>query len=164
MAISADGFIAKKNGDSDWVSPVDTVNFKKAMEEHGCIIVGRKTFDQYQDEIYPVDGVTNIVITSDKSRKSDKPNVHFLTDSVEEIIEIIKQKGHDRALLIGGGTTNASFLKAGAIDEMILSVHPLILGNGIKLFESDEVSVKLELISETKLEEGLIQARYQVLK
>ena len=164
MAISADGFIAKKDGDSDWVSPVDTANFEKAIKEHGCIIVGRKTFDQYQGDIYPIDGVTNIVVTSDKALKSDKPNVYFVAGSVKEIIESIKQKGHDKALLIGGGTTNASFLNANAIDDMILSVHPLILGNGIKLFESEEVDIKLELVSETKLEEGLIQERYKLLK
>jgi dihydrofolate reductase len=87
-----------------------------------------------------------------------------VTGSVEEIIEAIKQKGHDKALLIGGGTTNASFLNANAIDEMILSVHPLILGNGIKLFESKEVEIKLSLISEVKLEEDLIQERYKLLK
>lgn len=164
MAISADGFIAKKNGDSDWVSPVDTANFEKAIKEHGCIIVGRKTFDQYQGDIYPIDGVTNIVVTSDKSLKSDNPNVHFVTGSVEEVIGAVKQKGHDKALLIGGGTTNASFLNASAIDEMILSVHPLILGKGIRLFESEEVDVKLRLISEVKLEEGLIQEKYKLLK
>lgn len=164
MATSADGFIAKRNGDSDWVSPVDTANFEKAIKEHGCIIIGRKTFDQYQEDIYPIEGVTNIVVTSDKSLKSNELNVHFVTGSVEEIVEAIKQKGHDKALLIGGGTTNALFLKAGVIDEMILSVHPLILGNGIKLFESEEVDVKLSLISETKLEEGLIQEKYKLLK
>lgn len=164
MATSADGFIAKKDGDSDWVSSVDTANFEKAIKEHGCIIVGRKTFDQYQGDIYLIDGVTNIVVTSNKSLKSDKPHVHFVTGSVEDIIEAIKQKGHDKALLIGGGTTNASFLNASAIDEMILSVHPLILGNGIKLFESKEVDIKLSLISEVKLEEGLIQEKYKLLK
>jgi len=164
MAISTDGFIAKKDGDSDWVSPVDTANFEKAMQDNGCIIVGRKTFDQYQGDICPVKGVTNIVVTSDKSLKSDESNVHFVTGSVEEIIEVIKQKGHEKALLIGGGITNALFLKAGAIDEIVLSVHPLILGNGIKLFESAEVDVKLRLISETKLDEGLIQGKYKILK
>lgn len=164
MATSVDGFIAKKDGDSDWVSPDDTANFEKAMKDNGCIIVGRKTFDQYQGDIYPVKGVTNIVVTSDTSLKSDKPNVHFVTGSVEEIIRAIKQKGHDKALLIGGGTTNALFLKAGAIDEMILSVHPLILGNGIKLFESEEVDIKLRLISEARLEQGLVQIKYKIIK
>ena len=48
MAISVDGYVAKKDGDSDWVSPVDSVNFEQKIKETGCLIVGRRTFDQYQ--------------------------------------------------------------------------------------------------------------------
>ena len=72
MAISADGFIAKKDGNSDWVSPVDTLNFERAIKENRCIIVGRKTFEQYKEELYPIEGVTNIVVTQNNSLKSDQ--------------------------------------------------------------------------------------------
>lgn len=66
MATSIDGYIAKKNGDSDWVSEVDAANFEQKIKEMGCIIVGRKTFDQYQGDLYPVPDVTNIVLSSNK--------------------------------------------------------------------------------------------------
>lgn len=164
MAISVDGFIARKNGDSDWVSPVDVKNFEQAIEEHGCIIVGRRTFEQYQGDLYPVKGVTNIVVTSDRSIKSSHPDVSFVSEPVENILKFIEKKGHTKALLIGGGTTNASFLTAGVIDEVILSVHPLILGDGIRLFADGEQDVKLSRIFVEQLSEGLIQIRYKVMK
>lgn len=164
MATSIDGFIAKKDGDSDWVSPVDTENFEKAIQENGCIIVGRRTFEQYQGDLYPVKGITNIVVTSDTNKKSNDDNVHFVNGSAEQIISFVKSKGHDKALLIGGGKTNALFLNAGVIDEIVLSVHPLVLGDGIKLFEGEENDLKLEFISSQQLDEGLVQIKYAVKK
>lgn len=163
MAISIDGFIAKKDGDSDWVSPVDSANFEQKIKEKGCIIVGHRTFDQYQGDLYPVKDVTNIVLTSDSSLKSEKDNVVY-AQSPSEAIKLVQRRGHDKALLIGGGTTNGLFLREGLIDEIFLSVHPLILGNGIKLFEGVETDIKLEFLDQKKLGEGLIQLHYQVSK
>jgi len=163
MAVSIDGFIAKKDGDSDWVSPVDSTNFEQKIKEKGCIFVGRRTFDQYQGDLYPVKGVTNIVLTSDLSLKSENDDVIY-AQSPSDAIKQAQEKGHDRALLIGGGTTNGLFLKEGLIDEVFLSVHPLILGNGIKLFEGIETDLKLRFIDQKELGEGLAQLHYRVVK
>lgn len=162
MAISIDGFIAKKNGDSDWVSPVDSANFEQKIKEKGCIIVGRRTFDQYQGDLYPVKDVLNIVLTSDSSRKPEGDNVVYV-QSPRDAVKVAQDRGHDKALLIGGGTTNGLFLKEGLIDEVFLSVHPLILGNGIKLFEGAELDLKLEFLDEKELGEGLTQLHYKLL-
>lgn len=163
MAISIDGFIAKKDGDSDWVSPVDSANFEQKIKEKGCIIVGRRTFDQYQGDLYPVKDVTNIVLTSDPSLKSEKNNVVY-AQSPKGAVKAIQERGHDKALLIGGGTTNGLFLKEGLIDEVFLSVHPLMLGSGIKLFEGVETDIKLKFLDQKELGEGLTQLHYQVVK
>ena len=163
MAISIDGFIAKKDGDSDWVSPVDSANFEQKIKEKGCIIVGRRTFDRYQGDLYPVKDVTNIVVTSNSSLKSEQDNVVY-AQTPKEAIKLAQGRGHDKALLIGGGTTNGLFLKEGLIDEVFLSVHPLILGNGIKLFEGIETDLKLRFIDQKELGEGLAQLHYRVVK
>lgn len=163
MAISIDGFIAKRDGDSDWVSPVDSANFEQKIKEKGCVIVGRRTFDQYQGELYPVKDVTNIVLTSGPSPKAEIDNVIY-AQSPSDAIKLAQTKGHDKALLIGGGITNGLFLKEGLVDEVFLSVHPLILGNGIKLFEDIETDIKLKFLDQKELGEGLTQLHYQVVK
>lgn len=162
MAISIDGFIAKKDGDSDWVSPVDSANFEQKIKEKGCIIVGRRTFDQYQGDLYPVKNVTNIVVTSNSSLKSEGNVVYVQTPS--EAIKVAEERGHKEALLIGGGTTNGLFFKAGLIDEIFLSVHPLVLGSGIKLFENAETNIKLEFLDQKEFGEGLTQLHYRVIR
>lgn len=162
MAVSADGYIAKKDGDSDWVSEIDSAIFNKKTKEIGCIVLGRKTFDQYHGQLYPVKGVTNIVVTTDKTRRSEEDVV--FVNSPQEVIQIAKEKGHDKLLLIGGGIVNGMFLNEGFIDEIFLDVHPLILGDGIKLFENCEVNIKLKLLEVKQLKENQVLLHYRVEK
>lgn len=162
MAISTDGFIAKKDGDSDWVSQVDFAIFQGKIKETGCIIVGRRTFNQYHGEMYPVKGVTNIVLTTNNFSKKEEKT--FFVNSPKEALQVAKKEGHNQVLLIGGATTNGMFLKENLIDEMYLSIHPLILGEGIKLFEDCEVSVKLKLLGLKQLRDDLIQLHYLIKK
>lgn len=161
MAISADGFIAKKDGDSDWVSEADFPYFEKKINEAGCIIVGRKTFDQYYDDLYPIEGVTNIVLTTNSTVPAKNHNVIF-ADSPRQALQIAQQKGLKKVLLIGGGHVNGAFIQENLIDELFLSVHPLILGEGIKIFESFNKQVELALVSSKLVEEGLVQLHYAI--
>jgi len=163
-AISLDGFIARKDGDSDWVSETDWPVFESEMQKAGCIIVGRKTFEQFLDELYPVEGVTNIVLTTDEGKEKEEGNVVYTAKSPSDVLELAKSKGYDTCLLIGGGNANASFIEKNLIDEVMVTVHPLILGDGIRLFESSEVDIQLERIETKELDEGLVQIIYKVKK
>jgi dihydrofolate reductase len=164
MAISADGFIAKKDGDSDWVSEVDTLNFEKTIKDAGCLIVGRKTFEQYEGELYPMKDVYNVVLTNNKEKNKETNGVLISSKPPMEVLKLLNQKGFKSAVVIGGGTLNTSFLKERLIDEIYLSVHPLILGNGIKLFENTQDFVNLKLEGVEKLEDNLVQLHYKVIK
>lgn len=163
MAISLDGFIATSDGDSDWVSPVDSKEFEKQVAEAGCIVVGRRTFDQFRGELYPIQGVTNIVMT-EKKQFTDKNRDVVFVHSCQQALTSAQQRGHDQVLLIGGGQVNGAFLQTNLIDEITVSVHPIILGSGIKLFEAFEKQVDLHFVSSQQMEAGLIQLRYTVSK
>lgn len=164
MATSIDGLVATTDGDSDWVSEVDAASFEKEITQKGCIVVGSKTFYQFLHDLYPVDGVTNIVLSKTKTSDDDMPENVCFAATPERALEVAAAKGHEQILLIGGGTTNAAFLKKKLIDEIIISVHPLILGQGIHLFEKFKEQVDLEQISSENLEEGLVKIVYKVIK
>lgn len=164
MAISADGFIAKEDGDSDWVTEEDGALFEQKILEAGCFFVGKKTFNQYYDELYPIKKVDNIVLTNSVQSASDKnANVHFI-GSPQKAIKLAQKLGHHEVMLIGGGSTNGTFLEAGLIDEVILSVYPLIFGNGIRLFGNSSQQLDLKLLSTNKLLEGIVQFHYELKK
>lgn len=161
LAISADGFIAKPNGDSDWVAPGVELLFKNRAKEAGCLVVGKKTFEQYQGMMYPMDGVTNIILTTTPDPKITGV---FFANSPAEVINLAKEKGCTDILVAGGARTSAAFLEAHLIDEIFLSVHPLILGEGMKLFEGVMSEKGLKLLSSINLEGGLVELHYEVLK
>lgn len=164
MAITIDGFVARKDGDSDWVSELDTAGFEGQIEEKGCIILGSKTYNQYLGELYPVEGITNIVLSkSDSSIDQTNENV-FVADSPENALEIAHQKGFEKVLLIGGGKVNGAFFAKNLIDEVCVVIHPLAFGSGIKLFEEAEGDLQLERKSVTEMDGELIKVWYTVVK
>jgi len=116
-AVSVDGFVAREDGDSDWVQ--DDELFEHTAKEYGCVALGRTTFEQYEGELYPLKGVQHIVLTSDTKPKSEYKNVHF-AHSVAAAIEYAEKLGFKKLLVIGGAKTNASFANASVLQRLLL--------------------------------------------
>lgn len=165
MAISVDGYIAGLDDDTDWVKDTDIL--EEIIAEKKVSIYGRRTYDEcVKYEAFPYPKALNIVMTSDKNllAKGETKEYLFTDKSAKEVVELVKSKGFKQALLVGGGKINASFLEAGLIDEMILSVHPLVLGDGIKLFGATSTQANLEFTGGKQMPAGLFQLQYKVLK
>ncbi len=162
-AITLDGFIAKSDGDSDWVSGADDALYQQAIKEAGCAIVGRTTYEQYKSD-FDEEGRVTFVCTS-KCLKSTNENIIFVSGEPEEILQVVKDHGFDSVILSGGGETNARFARAKCIDEIVVSIYPFVMGDGIGLFsDSKNIELKLELISTKKVVDGIIQNHYKVIK
>src|SRR5260221_4430301 len=91
-AISLDGFIARPDGDSNWVTAEDERMFADEVQKAGCVVVGSKTFRQYQGVIYPLPNATTFVCTSRPVQSAD-PRVQYLGGNVPEILEQIRKAG-----------------------------------------------------------------------
>lgn len=164
-AISLDGFVAKLNGDSDsWVNPADEARYQAEVKRCGSLIVGRTTYEQYKEDFkaYGKD-VMLFVCTTDKSQQ-DTANVTFVNGSAEEIIQDISERGYDELVVCGGGEVNGMLAKAGLVDEIVISIQPVVLGEGIPLFGSHKPMLKLELTSINQDIEGVVQNHYKVIK
>ncbi|MDP8886701.1 MAG: dihydrofolate reductase family protein, partial [Thermoproteota archaeon] len=82
----------------------------------------------------------------------------------EFVMRLIQQPFSNRDIwLLGGGEILSLFLNAELVDEIILSVHPIILGKGVPLFKNIKKSVKLRLLESIPFESGLVQLRYCIL-
>lgn len=162
-AISLDGFIAKPDGDSSWVTKEDERLFSEQVKKAGCVIVGSRTFDQFKDIIYPITGATTFVCTShDFDTARSTHGVTYVRGEVPSIVQQIQAAGFKRAILSGGGETNGRFAEAGVIDKMLVSIYPHLLGSGIPLFGTRQIQLKLELVATRQLDGGVIQNRYRV--
>lgn len=162
MAVTADGFIATKSGDSEWVSEVDVEIFNSKINDCGCLVMGNKTFQQYRGEFFPKPGVINFVVSNTEDLNPEN-NVIFVK-SPKNALEEAEKRGFEKVLLIGGSRINGSFLKENLIDEIYLDVHPIIFGDGLKVFENSEVNIKLDKIGAEDLGMGQTLLHYKVNK
>ncbi len=158
MAVSADGYIAKADGDSNWVSSIDEELFFTRVRESGCVVIGKRTYEQYKGSIYPVSGAINIVLSSQKIDSGDANIVY--AGSPVEALKIAKEHGSKGVLVSGGAKVSSSFLKEDMLDEIFFTVHPILLGAGIKPFDGLSINKRLKLIDTRELGESLIELHY----
>lgn len=156
-AVSVDGFIAKENGDTDWV--LDDGLFEETCKEYECVTMGRATYDEFGGP--PFEGVKWIIL-SGKSRPSKNENVDLVT-SAQKAIEWAETLGFEKLLVIGGAKTYHSFLQTGAVQKLLLDVHPIVLGDGIRLFDSQQQLNRLKLLSDAKYSEGFVHLEYELV-
>jgi len=164
LAMTADGKIAKTEGHlADWTSPEDKKSFIAETKKAGLIIMGRSTYETIGR---PLPGRLNLILTSSPDRFKDKEKkglLEFTKGTPAEIAEQLEERGFKEAILGGGGKTNQDFIKAGMVDELLLTIEPKLFGQGVGLF-SDSLDINLKLLELNKLNENSIQIRYAVIK
>ncbi len=162
-AISIDGFIATLDDDTSWVKDWDY--FADSLKENDAVIYGRKTYDAMVEAgEFPLINIKNYVLTSHPEKYQDRQEAVFTNKTPKELIKEISELGLSDIQIAGGGKNNFSFLEENLIDEIILDIHPIALGEGIKLFDGKEHKIKLEKLYVKELENGIVQVRYKVLK
>ncbi|NUQ82392.1 MAG: dihydrofolate reductase [Bacteroidetes bacterium] len=166
IATSLDGYIARPDGSLDWLTsfPVPSqgdYGFDRFMEGISAIVMGRNTYETvltFGDWPYskPV-----VVLSSTLERIPDhlQSKVTLLQGHPREITSELNARGFSD-LYIDGGKTIQSFLYADAIDELIISQIPVILGGGIPLFGYLEKPLWLEHAGTTVYQTGLVKSRY----
>lgn len=167
IAISLDGYIAKSNGSIDWLDAVPNPDksdygYYSFYDSIDTTLMGNATYQQVRsfDIPFPYPDKTNFVFS--QTPQKDNSDVKFVYENVLKFVEDLKsQKGSD-IWLIGGGSLNAFFLKHDLIDEMIVSIMPIILGSGIPLFASKDVEIPLNLKEVLSFESGVVQLVYQM--
>ncbi|ONI43760.1 riboflavin biosynthesis protein RibD [Candidatus Epulonipiscioides gigas] len=166
IAMSLDGYIADKNKGVSWLSGdgSDTENtgtYSEFIETVDSIILGSKTYDQIINELSPNEwvykGKQTYVMTSKNYNSNEE--IIFTNQNIKKLIEQIKITSSKNIWLCGGASIINQCHKLGLIDEYIITIIPIILGNGIKLFELNDMSVKLKLIS-IKTYNGIVDLKY----
>jgi len=157
IASSLDGFIARENGGIDWLFH-GNYGYKKFYSSIDTVVMGRKTYDLAKRlEKRPFKSKRIIVFT----RRVVK-GVEFSRNPVTTMKSLVKEQGKT-IWLIGGGEISKTLVNAGIVDEVILSIHPRILGAGIPLFEGMR-ETGLKHVKTKSFKSGLVQITYSVKK
>lgn len=171
IAISFDGFIAKVNGDIEWLnnpkyskSEVKGINFEKFISNIDSIVMGRNTYEKvltfgfwpYEKEVIVLT-TKNIEIPKELKNKVKVKNL-----SPIDLVYKLSKEGK-KNLYIDGGKTIQSFIDNKLIDEMIITQVPILLGKGIRLFSESDNEYHLDLIDSEKSDNGFVQSRYKII-
>lgn len=164
MAQTADGKIAKtKDQPANWTSKEDKQHFIGLTKKHGVIIMGETTFKTIGK---PLLGRLNLVLTKDikKAKQVKKGWLKYYNGSPKQVVKYLEELGYQSAILGGGAYTNASFLDAGLVDEIILTQEGLLFGSGFGFCEGLKKELKLKLINIKKLSNQTFTIHYKVEK
>ena len=169
-ACSLDGFIAGVNGEIDWLHfSKDVQDITKAYwKPIDTILMGRKTWDaSVAMGGGGGAGVSSKIATYVFSRtlKSvTQPGVQLVASDPGDFVRELKGKPGKDICVMGGGELAQSLLGSGAIDEVGLNVHPILLGAGIPLFRDPGRRVRLELKESRTIDGGCVYSMYRVVE
>jgi len=165
ISASLDGYIAKPNDDLSFLSVVEKegedYGYNKFTSDVDTVIMGRKTFDWVYNQLNAVphpDKETFIVT------KTARPNIGktvFYTGNFIELVKQLKNKPGKNIYCDGGAELLNSLLQHKLIDELIISVVPVMVGNGTRLFKDGRPEQKLKLWEVKSFDTGLVQLHYQ---
>jgi len=166
ISMSLDGFIATKNDDLSWLSIVESkeedYGYKEFTDTVDTYIVGRITYEKIlklSGGLFPQAKQFKCYVITKQKRKSEN-GIVFYNGNIKILINKLKNKNGNNIYCDGGGQVAKLLMKQNLIDEFIISIIPIILGDGKRLFLGETPMIKLDLKSCKKYETGLIQLHY----
>jgi dihydrofolate reductase len=172
IATSADGFIARPDGSFDWLErphPKGNYGMNAFYESIDTILWGRKTCDMALDfQRKGVAGtafdtkVKNYVFTRSPLPSAAPEGVEFVNEPIKAFTTRLREQKGKHIWMMGGAGIIASFLDEGEIDEFMISVIPILIGEGIPLISPGRRTVPLKLISCAKFTDGVVKLHYAV--
>ncbi|HUJ32937.1 MAG TPA: dihydrofolate reductase family protein [Candidatus Acidoferrum sp.] len=168
IATSADGYIARPDGDVGWLErprPKGNYGMGGFFKRIDAILWGRKTYDKgIEMGMKPGGfgaGIRNYVF-SRTAQESPVAGFEFVKEPVKEFARRLRaEKGKD-IFMMGGGGIIASFLDEGEIDEFSIHVIPILIGEGIPLIAPRHRSIPLKLLSTKRFPDGVVHLNYRV--
>lgn len=173
IAASLDGFIAGNNGELDWLDAANATvpegedcGFKAFLDSVDVLIMGRKTFEKVLQFDAWGYGNTRVIVLSRNSIKIPEELSQTVTHSSENPKELWKRLSEEGAerLYVDGGITIQRFLAEGLIDDITITLIPVLLGSGIPLFGETVHNIHLTPTAAKTYDFGFVQLTYNVDK
>jgi dihydrofolate reductase len=165
IATSLDGYIAKPNDDLGFLSIV-----QQAGEDYGytdfiktvdTVILGRKTYDWVMRQVKEFPHADKIAFVITRTARPSIGNTTFYNGRLKALIKKLKSEEGKNVFIDGGAAIVNELLREDLIDEFIISIIPILVGDGTRLFQDGRPEQKLELMTAKQFKKGLIQLHYK---
>jgi dihydrofolate reductase len=162
IATSLDGYIAGPGGSLDWLFTDDDYGYDTFIEGVDTLAMGRNTFETVLGfGEWPYSGLNTWVFSRRENPTLD-PRARYTSAAPSEWLANVAREPGKNIWVVGGGELIQSFLDARLVDEMTISVHPIVLGGGTPLFPQGSRRHKLRLVQQRRYDSGLSQLVYVV--
>ena len=163
LAVSLDGFIEGPNGEYDWCFTDQDYGLKEFFKRTDAVFMGRKSYElmlNMEEGIPGMPKMKEYIFSNTLTRVKDDA-ILVSGDIATQVAAIKKEAGKDIWLFGGAGLTS-SLINAQLVDELWLSVHPLLLGSGKPLFTGIDKRIHLELADSKTYSTGLVSLTYKL--
>ena len=167
MVSSLDGFIARKDNSVSWlespddayepgVSESSAAELVKAIE---CFVMGSRTYEHALELGWPY-GDTPVVVLTNRELPSARKSVEFYSGDLKRLVDAVLAPRYRNIWVVGGAAVCRSFLEAGLVDEIRLSIAPVLLGDGLRLFDNSSVETRWRLKDVVAYKTGFVEVLY----
>lgn len=167
IGTSADGYIARPDGDLEWLTslpaPPGFYGMNAFMKSVDTMMLGRKTYDMSLRMGARFDARNPHIVFSRHAAPAETPSgVRFVNDPIGPFVRSLREQPGKNIWLMGGGELIASFLDEQLIDEFVITMVPVFIGEGISLIARRHRHAPLELLSSERFDNGVVQLHYRV--
>ena len=168
IATSLDSFIARKNGDIDWLTSGESgtdYGYAEFIASVDHIVIGRNTYEKVLTfGGWPYERKVVVLTSRDFAFPTELAGkVEALHGAPRDVLEALERRGA-RHIYLDGGATIQRFLRESLVDELTITTIPILIGEGLPLFGPLEADVKLELLRSESFPNGFVQNKYRVRK
>ncbi len=169
LVSSLDGFIARKDDSVSWlngsesvyeagvsISDEEAAAFVKTID---CYVLGSRTYEHALKLGWPYGNTPTVVVTT-RTLQSSSESVEFYSGDPKTLVDVKLAPRFRNIWLVGGAMLCQSFLSLGLVDEMILTVAPVLLGDGIRLFGSSPTEEMWDLKNVVAYKNGFVELSY----
>lgn len=172
MVSSLDGFIAKKDRSIEWLTSTDHYEkgitlsddeIEQFLQGIDCYVMGSGTYEQALELGWPYGDVPVIVLTS-KTRVSERESVEFHTGDLSKLINDRLKPHYRNVWMVGGAKLAKDFIRLQLVDDIIVSIMPIILGDGLLFFDYIAQEQPLHLKEVKAYKDGMVELWYEIKK
>lgn len=161
VAVSLDGFIEGPNGEYDWCFTDQDYGMEAFTADTDAVFIGRKSYEVLQEYGNPWPDKM-LYIFSDTLTSADGNAEIIRSDAYTERIDAIRHADGKNIWLFGGANLLSQLLAKNYVNELLLSVHPVVLGTGTPLFKDLTERLELNLLDSAVYDTGLVQLTYSL--
>ena len=168
IAQSLDGFIAREDNDISWLSIVEQegedYGYGEFIKTIDTVIMGRKTYEKVLSFgiEFPHNDKKSYVLS--KTINGNEGNLQFYNDSIDSLIEKLKSEKGKNIFIDGGAEVVKELRSKNLIDQYVISIIPIMIGKGVRLFKEIDTEDRLKLIDCKAFSTGLVQLKYETVK